>query len=258
MRFYRHTRGNYWSSSKLAKKLYSIVGVKTLAYGTFEDWDEWETTTQSNHPKLYYLIETLFNKAQNIVMFPTDVIWSIKSYIKNRFKYKTHYLQTKLEVGAYHEIDERILHGLFETLVEFVEVELAHMQQYSKNWKKPKLDRSAEAGLEYLEWEMNLTDDGIHFTYQAMNAQKQYELYNWWKNVRPNRPDPYEASGYNAYYEEVYGTRVLWSLRYQGTERQYEELMRLSKVVDSIEKSYREEDERMMIELIKHRSGLWT
>lgn len=235
-------RSNYWSNSKFAKWLWSLVDVKPIGYGTSEDFRVWEEKQKKNHPYLYWFVEGFLDSLRAIVFWPLDKFNTIKSYIRNRYIDKTHFIHTGLEKGQYHEIDDKILHGLFNTLIEFIEVEKAWMNFDYKG---------EDAGLDYLEWEIGLTFDedwGVEKdgqpTPQALAAKEQFELYNWWKN-RPNRQDPYEQ-----YHRLRKGKDVLGELT-EREENIFKQAMKLEAV-------YEKEDEEMLIRLIKIRRSLWT
>jgi hypothetical protein len=95
-------------------------------------------------------------------------------------------------------------------------------------------------------------------TGQALRAKEIKELYVWWTTVYPNRPDPYEVSGWTEYCEQA---RILNDGRLFGS-KSTPELKKLSdkshKLLQKIETSYEKEDEAMMIRLIKARDSLWT
>lgn len=178
-------------------------------------------------------------------MFPCDVWTSFSSYFRNRFVKKTHVLKTGLKPGLYHELDERILHGLFNELKDFVEVETAGRMRHSKAKYLFKKGRCPEAGLDHLRWASGLkfgendlvSKKDSHYgkpTPQAISASKILELYYWWLD-RPNRPDPMEESGFAEKNED-----------------------RTFKKLQSIEKKYSKDDEKMLIALIKIRKELWT
>jgi hypothetical protein len=123
--------------------------------------------------------------------------------------------------------------------------------------------------LAYLTWASTLTNEEFleegqkHLaepTYQAKAAKEIIELYTWWTTVYRNRPDPYEASGWTAYCEEsreANGGKLSWS-----GDKDNPELRAKSdaahKALREMEEAYEEEDEAMMIRLIKIRQSLWT
>lgn len=180
----------------------------------------------------------------------------------------------------------RLLHGMFNELVDFVEIEKAwhHViwdkeARYKFNtpwWRKgPFLLRwnpwrCPEAGLEHLKWEMTLTSDyewlpkcerrqqpGYNTpTPQALDAKEVFELYTWWKATRPSRPDPSDASGWSDYCEKRH--KDIESLFEDRSEEERAESRIILDKMSAIEKTYAQEDEAMMIRLIKLRHSLWT
>jgi hypothetical protein len=95
-------------------------------------------------------------------------------------------------------------------------------------------------------------------TPQAERAKEIKELYTWWTTVYPNRPDPYDASGWHDYCEQA---RVLNDGRLFGSKKtpELEELStRSHELLQKIEADYAAEDEAMLIRLIKARDSLWT
>jgi hypothetical protein len=250
------TRTHYWSSSNLAAW---IRGEEKPAALAWEDWNKYYNDLKSKKPWRYWITEHMFKKLQNIVYYPYDIYRHIKYYIRNRFIDKTHYLHTGLEPGHYYEFDERILHGLFNELVDFVEIELAHTSKWdaTKDYKF-KNGRCIEAGLAYLEWAscLRYEEDWIidksdkrygQFTSQALSAQKIRELYDWWTISRPNRPEPHIV----AEYDKVVGESIFNGKISKKKKACFNQIRK-------IEESYEKEDTNKLIELIKLRKHLWT
>lgn len=274
-------RHNYWSCTKFADWL---RGTKKLNSGTSKQWKDWKTQSSHLHPFRHWLAEEGLDKLQDTIMWPIDQLYSIKYWWCNRFITKTHTLTSTLPKGDWHELDTRILHCLFDELVNFVEVELAwsHIawdketrKQYRANffssgWFRTRTWRCPEAGLAHLHWASNLTnadwldDDKKHeaeLTAQAITARELIDLYNWWKVTRPARPDPYDASGWSKTYNEQkakHGGDPFWDdwedEAGEDRKRRYECL----NVSVKIEEDYYKEDEEMLIRLVRIRRGLWT
>jgi hypothetical protein len=246
-------RIQYWSNSKFSKWVRkTFADFEKPSALTFEGWDIWEANNKAKHPFVFWFTEDFLDDVQNFIYWPYDKWLSFKYYLSNGFVSKTHVLSTGLKFGQYYEIDYRIIRGLFETLVDFIEIEKAHMYSWNhpefksiNKWYQPW--RCPESGLAHLAWEMTLDkpqkdEDGKELPYsenprQAESAREQLALYNWWKHTRPARPDPYEASGFNK--ENNYDTKN-------------------HELLQKIEKQYDDEDEEMMIRLIKIRHHLWT
>lgn len=282
-------RSNYWSNSKFAQLVQSTVAnvEKPIAL-PLGQWKVWDNAFKTGHPFVYWFTEEFLDTLQKIVCWPNDKLRDFRYWGYNRFVTKPHYLNTKLGKGTYHEIDQRIIHGLFETLVDFIEVEKAWMlvvwndeerAKYYLPWYKRvpyflrwKEWRCPEAGLAHLKWEMSLTNEcewasadekstdascGLP-TSQAVAAKEQYELYNWWKNTRPLRPDPMDASGWSDYCKAMdakYGD--LGWMEERNEQEQTASKLALDKT-NEIEEMYDHEDEEMLIRLIRIRRSLWT
>ena len=89
---------------------------------------------------------------------------------------------------------------------------------------------------------------------QAVAAMKIKELYLWWTETRPNRPDPWIASGYAALVkledaDDIFGAFV-------GANKN--EKSAASKRMWEMEGQYEQEDQEKLIELISIRKSLWT
>lgn len=275
-------RSRYWSCSKFADWLRGTAKPKA---GTADEWDTWNDEAKAKHSFRYWLAEEGLDAIQNFIHWPTDKLYSIKYYINNRWVTKTHALTAHprdIKPGQWQDVGYRFLPCLMNELVDFVEIETAwsHIAWSDKDakakykapfwatgWFRWRTWRCPQAGLDHLDWAMTLTnaewleEDKKHEavpTQQAIAAREIKELYTWWTEVYPNRPDPYDASGWSSYCEE---TRKLNGGRLFGSKTT-KELKKKSdqahKLLQKIEKQYRDEDEKMMIRLIKIRESLWT
>ncbi len=253
------TRIHYWNCGKFAD--YIRGSKKPYALG-WAEWDEWHVNASKKHPIRYWIVETGFKKLQDIFHYPTDLYYSIKTYVKNRWIDKCHLVNTGLKPGSYYDFDTKILHGLFYELVDYVEIELAHMNKWtSKNKNKYKFvnGRCAKAGLDYLNWSAKLTygkdwckdktdPDYNKPTPQAIAAKQIKELYTWWTVTRPKRKDPQDLSGYTII-DHSFGRRSS-----KDTKKLKNALVKLEK----IEERYDDEDTEKLIEIIKLRHSIWT
>lgn len=278
-------RTTYWSTTKLADKL---RGTKKIGSGTMQQWDEWEKAAKQKHPVRWWLAEEGLDKIQDIVNYPTDKLYDLKYYLVNRFVSKTHTLtSSSLQKGTYHEFDSRLLHCAFDELVNFVEVEKAHMMVawdkearkkfvtpwYARGRWKTRTWRSSAAGIAYLEWESRLKFDedmGVSKTHpdynkltdQAHAAIEVMRLYTWWKTERPNRVDPYELSGLNAHYAEEKSKKQgdTWRSMFSDkqTPKQQKAWKKMHSKCEEIEQQYHDDDTEMLKRLVDVRQKLWT
>ena len=279
-------RKNYWSCSKLADWIRGTVkgGAKTGS-----GWREWEAYAKQKHPIRYRIAEEALDAVQNVIWWPLDKIYDAKYYISNRWVTKTHALTAHprdIRRGSWCDVGYRFLFCLFNELVDFVEIELALHQVaggidretrkkygapfWATGWFRWRSWRSAQAGLDYLEWESKLTfdeewrdaDDPDYKkpTPQALAAIEIRDLYKWWTDVYTKRPDPHDVSGWSAWCDrkrEKIG-HDFWLDDDTETAEEKAECKRILDHLHEIEKQYRAEEEAMMIRLIRIRESLWT
>lgn len=267
-------RSKYWSCSKFADWLRGTAKPYALDW---HGWDKWRDEARASHPWRYWLAEEFLGKVQDLISWPADKFHSIKYYINNRWVSKTHAMTSNLERGKWHEFETRLLHCMFDELVNFVEIESAwHYTIWNDEarkkyclpwyaggiWRCWRTWRCPEAGLASLEWQTKLTlgaDYGLSPTDpdygkptgQAITAQETLDLYLWWKNIRPARRDPHDVSGWSDICDED-------SPFAPGDPTTQEIRNRSLDIVHRFEQQYDREDEQMMIRLIKLRQSLWT
>lgn len=275
-------RKNYWSCSKFADWL---RGTKKLKAGTSDEWDEWQTTAKMRHNFRYWLAEEALDAIQNFINWPIDKIYAAKYYINNRWVTRTHALtahRNDIRPGDWCDVGNRFLPCLFNELVDFVEIETAwsHIAWSGKEerakynapfwatgWFRWRTWRCPQAGLDHLDWAMTLTNEEwlpeeekhkAEPTQQAISAREIKELYTWWKEVYPNRPDPHDASGWSEYCDakrdlndgRLFGSKETPAIKKLGNKAM--------KDLRKIEAQYEKEDTDMLIRLIKIRQSLWT
>lgn len=275
-------RYNYWSCSRFADWLRDTD--KPLC-GTKEDWEIWKKAAKIKQIR-YWLAEEGLDHLQNFINWQMDGIQNIRFYIRNRWMTKTHALTSNLKRGQWHEFEDRLLHSAFDELVNFVETEQAWMNAICSETKKYVIPwyhnifffhrwRNPEAGLDHLEWVANLKNEEEWMdkndpnfgkpTPQALAAQETIALYNWWKNERPKRTNPSDASGWSTYYQErqkIAEAKGLSSssilLGKYETNEERESVRKILDLYHQIEQEQLDEDTEMLIRLVKLRSSLWT
>lgn len=277
-------RPHYWTCSSFADWL---RGTMKPYSETSAGWKQWREEAKKNHPIRYWLAEEGLDFLQNIIMWPADKYNDIRYYIKNRFVVRPHALTAHprdIAPGTWCDVGHRFLPCMFNELVDFVEIEKAwsHViwsKDEREKYKAPDIFwrrinpfhrwRCPEAGLDHLKWEMQLTTDehaaDYPFvgepTYQAIAAREQYELYIWWTQTRPARPDASAASGWDALYYKKYGDKDSDWLDELGSNKSPEYQKASAQALNAmreIEDKYEQEDEEMLIRLIKIRNSLWT
>ena len=273
---------NYWSCSRFADW---VRGKPKLKSGTSDEWAEWEDEAKQYNPVRYWLAEEALDAVQDFVTWPVRKIYDAKYYVNNRWVSRSHSLtahRNDIRPGNWCDVGNRFLPCLFNELVDFVEIETAwsniawsdkearekyNAPFWATGWFRWRTWRSKQSGLDYLDWAMSLTneewldDDKKHLaepTHQAKAAKEIKELYTWWTEVYPNRPDPYDVSGWNAYCEEereLNGGRLFGGKTTPALKKKSDQA---HKLLRKIEAQYEKEDTDMLIRLIKIRQSLWT
>ena len=274
---------DYWTCSKFADWL---RGTMKPGAATSKEWREWRVEAKAAHPIRFWIAEEGLDKLQDVWMWIPERINDIRYYINNRWLHQTHGMMShSLKPGKWHEFESRLLHSAFDQLVDFVEIEQAwhhcvwseearakfETPWWQRNWffRWGKVWRCPDAGIEHLVWASGLTQNenwGLDKTnenyglptHQAVAAKEILELYRWWKHVRPERPDPMDASGWSAYCE----MRRQRGHDFLDFEDKSPEEAEMSKTAleksNQIEEAYNKEDEEMLIRLVKIRHALWT
>lgn len=275
---------NYWSCSKFADWLRGTPKPKAE---TGKGWNIWRENAKKAHEFRYWLAEEGLDRIQDFILYIPDKIYAVKYYINNRWITRTHSLTAHprdIHRGEWCDVGNRFLPCLFNELVDFVEVELAwwHLVWEGKEkrakynapwwrfgWWNVRLWRCRQAGLDNLEWQRNLKYDDSYCveptdekfgkpTDQAIKAQEILDLYTWWTEVYPNRPDPMKVSGWSAICDrERAEGRDLLDLESRNEQEAAEKKAALD-MCSVIEAAYEKEDEEMLIRLIKVRHALWT
>lgn len=274
-------RNRYWNIGPFADWL---RGTPSPGAETSKGWREWTARAKSAHPIRYWFVEEGLRYIQNFIMWPIDRLYDVKYYINNRFVTRTHCLTAHprdIKPGTWYDVGNRFLPCLFNELVDFVEIELAWWEiawneegrkkfkspWYATGWFRWRTWRSREAGLANLAWQKTCDnkdytpeDDPRYgeLTHQAHAAKEIEALYLWWTEGRPKRPDPMDASGWSKYCEERWEKDQSILDQFDDDAPGKVDTRPMLDMMNDMEAKYEQEDEEMMIRLIKIRQSLWT
>lgn len=146
--------------------------------------------------------------------------------------------------SEFYSTDTQILYACFNLLVEHVEQELAWMERVfsPEHWgfktgkiswfERWRFKPNKEMGLAHLKWEISECGE----LQQALAAKEILSLYTWWTEERSKK------------WEELSQVFDLWLL-----SKKYKEESPFVK-----EKQLSDEDDEMLIRLMKVRQNLWT
>lgn len=170
------------------------------------------------------------------------ITWGIRNWFfpQNRIKITT------LD-SSFHDTDEMLLHGMFKLLTNFVELQW-------DGGKSPYFGQifSIEEINQGGEWEKE------SLVSQNVSTKEIWDLYNWWTKIRPARVDPYsliyEYNGEKPKFVKCEGGSKLECL----TEENQEKYRAVAKESCDLEERHEQEDEDMLIRLVKVRRHLWT
>lgn len=167
----------------------------------------------------------------------------------------------------FFEVDQLMLHGMFQLLVDYVEIQCAWMKLISDERYKalPWFDRmkislhcgyrSRSLGIEYLNWEISLKEE---HSGQAKVGQIVKDLYIWWKDIRPCRPNPGDVYHFERLDDVIKIMTKTGATRTKEENKLMKEFEERSKKSEKLEQRYHAEDTKMMKLLLEERSGLWT
>lgn len=240
---------------KMNKFFKALETIKEPINLSSEQWRNWEKEQRSNRPIAFFFYVTVKESIRDLWTSFVYNCWITPIYaIKYRTTHRYNILHTGLKPD-YHDFDRRILHGVFNELVNFVECDKAWLNVvFGDNKGKRGLFeryRSAEQGIEYLNWEMSLQDDNLNN--QAEVAKETLALYKWWKEVYLTRKDIDEESGLSEYHSRLDPKN--WVAFDFTPSEEYKALLEKSR---QIELDRDIEETEMFIRLIKIRKYLWT
>ena len=265
---------SFFTDGKLVKALRKRTGIEKPYALPWGEWKQWEEKTKAEQPWAYFLTESVPKAVDRVISAIVSPYYDVKYYVRNRFIRRSHVLRTDCKPGQYMDTDEKIITGLVNAVIDYVEIELALKSRWSGTeesksavWKN---GRCPQLGLEYLNWEITLLQDEtmgvdpgsadyLAPSSQATAAKEVKAIYEWAKN-RNLRPNPLEASGWSAYCDKYKRNTGLDSIfnREDWSEEQHTDHKSALTQINELEKAYLQEDEDMLIRLIRVRSSLWT
>lgn len=199
------TRVKHWCLGKFAKWLVRRAGMDTPYALTIEGWDEYYAQFKQQAPFTYYFVESVIPSIQNICYLPSDIFHGIRIYYDNAIKNKVHYLKTGLPVGVWYDTDMRLLCGSMNSLVDYVEIELAHIYTFTnddpniradfyhygrseaggKRWLQEQIDEEYTCEVSFSDNDENAKEwkeqDERSFHERKDIYKDMQEIYLWWK-----------------------------------------------------------------------------
>jgi hypothetical protein len=208
-----------------------------------------------------------------------EYFWPIKHYYEEirawiyyRFTNKCHLVNSGLKPG-WHEIEELMLHTNFSMLKNFVEVEQArHTYWFSEDGRKKASwfekhmpfyrffypFRRPDLGIVHLQWAATLDDPSLppyqRSDAQAIAAREILALYKWWTIDRPSRKE-IELPDFS---DQGLGILSVLDDDFDKDAEDYKAYKNAIEDQSKLRQKWEDEDEEMLIRLIKIRKSLWT
>jgi hypothetical protein len=230
-----------------------------------KSWRLFKNEFKEKAPIRYWLDNDLRMK----VLYP--IKWkyqAINQWIRYRTYDRYHIVHTGLKPG-YHDVREQMLHVNFNMLKEFVEVEQAWRtfwwdSDIKKTWIQRHSPifkmrfRNPELGIKHFEWATTLDDPSLppheRCDQQAISAREILALYDWWVNKRPARKE----LKYPSYSNQGLGDLSLLDEDFDKESEDYKEYKKVVEKNNELEQTWNNEDNEMLIRLMKIRESLWT
>jgi hypothetical protein len=265
---------------KIENYLKNRAGIPTPTAETWSGWrrhdEEYKNKAPLTHA-VFNIIDYIDTRIHWWIVNPvTDFFYGIRC----RFISRPWMADSKLNRYQWMDKDTLILHSNFETLVDYVEVELATYgfgrstdNKLLELWNHVPIlrffrpeTRNVQHGLNYLRWcaklakpyskhyEESYVENGkAKEGSQPWCAEEAFELYKWWKKIRPKRPDPHDAGGWTEYCKRKRdsGQDLL-------DDDNQDDTSEIHKKCFELEQQYEKEDTEMLIRLIKIRKSLWV
>ena len=232
---------------------------------TSDGWNSFNEEFYLNAPIRYWLD----NDFKKIFIYP--VKWKyqeITYWFRYRIYDRYHIVKTGLPPG-YSEVDNTMLHVNFNLLKDFVEIQQATREYWSddvsKTWCEQHMPfyrvfypfRRPDLGIKHLEWATTLDDPSLppyeQSVQQAKHAREVLILYKWWVEGRPGRVavEIHHPTNSGKSITDIFSSKFKNSPEYR-------------KYRDDLDKSAKQEerwdneDDKMLVRLMKIRRGLWT
>ena len=190
-------------------------------------------------PFRYWLTESVPDYYETVKKFVWD---EPRGYIRTRFGRQYNRVKIPTLERGYWDVDQRLLHSSFALLVELIEYDLA-----CRNLDKRKrtVEARKQAGLEYLDWAINDSDCKMgQSPTQAEVSAIMKDLYLWWLESRPMRPEPWSDE------------RIWKTWRDDSTNKRM--VGKPHHIASAVEDLHREEDNEMLHRLVSIRDYLWS
>lgn len=260
---------------------------------TVDEFDGFDQKYKAELPCRFFLLETIPDFLRKVKRRVINPIRNLQYAVFHRTLGRFHMVNTHLEPG-YYDKDTIMLHANFSLLVDLVEVEHAHIPSKEdakgdrslRNIRRKSkwipmyhlVYRSATRGVNELEERVRLGEAEIdevilvhgelpEFAKHSLEAlefdKTVLKLYRWWTEERPTQWAALESMDPMAEFRATVGKDVGgMSILSKKMEAKYPEAFKKVKKMTTnkhyLEMILQDEDQEMLMELIKIRRSMWT
>ncbi len=236
---------------------------------TSKGWRLFNKEYQEQAPVRYWFAHTFKYSALMPIKWKYE---AIHDWIRYRTYDRYHTVDTGLP-PSYHDVTSQMLHVNFNMLKEFVEVEQAWSAYCWSDERKGDKSlnrfwpfsfffrqrfRRPDLGIKHFQWAATLDDPSLppheRCDHQAVAAREILVLYKWWVEDRPARKEIEHVP------HDDQGLGMMSSLD-DDFDRDAEDFLEHVASMDAAskqEEDWSNEDEEMLIRLMKIRRSLWT
>jgi hypothetical protein len=221
------------------------VSEKHEGCGTADEWVDYAKRKKAMGGFLYHLAETIDWLESFFYRWSRTLYYDPRFWIKNMFIHPRWYIRAKtLEVGQWYDLDTSMLHINMQMVVDFIEGE-----KDGYPWELAEMDKFINNQPSQIEVDFK---DGIPQR-QYEDMKEVWEIYEWWQNY------PKRQKEIDAIYGEIPERKQesdcsleMFSKENMDISRPYHD--RIHKLEEKLE----QEEEEMLIRLMKVRKSLWT
>jgi hypothetical protein len=250
---------------KLYRRYKRWLGYNPPGALTSEGWFSFNQEFRTEAPIRFWFHRNFKRK----FIYPFKWKYEELSYwIRYRTIEKYHQVKTGLPPG-YAERDNIMLHVNFNLLKDYVEVSQAYRTYWAddipKTWCEQHMPfytlffpfRRPDLGMKHLEWASTLDDPALppheQSKEQAKYAREILVLYKWWVEGRPNRKKV-EIRRLSTGIDDVmdmFNPKIKLTPEYKLYKADLEKSFKQEEKWDN-------EDDKMLVRLMKIRRGLWS
>jgi hypothetical protein len=227
-------------SSYLHEKLVSKVGPVSanskVSGGTAEEWIAWDAKAKKEASTLYHIKETYDNIHNWFSIKYQRYYKDVKYNLYHRFKQSHHIKPKGLKAGSWYEIDEMMLHGVMQLIVNYVEKQ--HPFEVEEYRKKLIAEENEFETLTEKQQECAITS---------------FQIYSWWKNYQYRKEE----------IENIYlGMDSTWKegehIMIGFTQENLNKNRSIYDMIHKKEEELKNEETEMLIKAVKIRNLMWT